>query len=103
MSYLATQLFRHPRIRNAIISQATIPIPPSFLPPGTAVPDAGAPIPPLSPVPAVPNAGAPELAEARKRQRKIAASRRGYLANWLTGPTGLRAPATVAQKMLLGQ
>ena len=58
---------------------------------------------PLPPVPAVPNAGAPELAEARKRQRKIAASQRGNLANWFTGPTGLRAPATVAQKMLLGQ
>ena len=60
-------------------------------------------IPPLPPIPAVPDAGAPELAEARERQRKIAASRRGNLANWLTGPTGLRAPATVAHKMLLGQ
>ena len=103
MSYITTQLFRHPGIRNAVISQASTPIPPSFLPPGTAVPDAGAPIPSLSPVPAVPNAGAPELAEARKRQRKIAASQRGNLANWLTGPTGLRALATTAHKMLLGQ
>ena len=59
--------------------------------------------PPLPPVPAVPNAGAPELAEARKRQRRMAASQSGDLANWLTGPTGLRAPATVAHKMLLGQ
>ena len=98
MSYLITQLFRHPGIRNAIISQASTPIPPSFLPPGTAPPAAGAP-----PLPAPPDAGAPELAEARKKQRKIAASRRGNLANWFTGPTGLRAPATVAQKMLLGQ
>ena len=61
------------------------------------------PVPSLPPAPAVPDAGAPELAEAREIQRKIAASRRGNLANWLTGPTGLRAPATVAQKMLLGQ
>ena len=59
--------------------------------------------PPLPPLPAVPDAGAPELAEARETQRKIAASRRGNMANWLTGPTALRAPATVAQKMLLGQ
>ena len=61
------------------------------------------PVPSLPPMPPLPDAGAPELAEAREIQRKIAASRRGNLANWLTGPTGLRAPATVAQKMLLGQ
>ena len=62
------------------------------------------PVPPsLPPLPAPPDAGAPELAEARETQRKIVASRRGNMANWLTGPTGLRAPATVAQKMLLGQ
>ena len=61
------------------------------------------PVPSLPPVPAVPDAGAPELAEARETQRKIAASRRSNITNWLTGPTGLRAPATVAQKMLLGQ
>ena len=61
------------------------------------------PVPSLPPAPAVPDAGAPEIAEAREIQRKIAASRRGNMANWLTGPTGLRAPATVAQKMLLGQ
>ena len=59
--------------------------------------------PPLPPLPAPPDAGAPEIAEAREIQRKIAASRRGNMANWLTGPTGLRAPAPVAQKMLLGQ
>ena len=47
--------------------------------------------------------GTEYIAEARERQRKITASRRGNLTNWLTGPTGLRAPATVAQKMLLGQ
>ena len=61
------------------------------------------PLPSLPPFPAPPDAGAPELAEAREIQRKMAASRRGSLANWLTGPTGLRAPATVAHKMLLGQ
>ena len=61
------------------------------------------PVPSLPPAPAVPDVGAPEIAEARERQRKITASRRGNLANWFTGPTGLRAPATVAQKMLLGQ
>ena len=59
--------------------------------------------PPLPPLPAPPDAGAPEIAAAREIQRKIAASRRGNMANWLTGPTGLRAPATVAQKLLLGQ
>ena len=61
------------------------------------------PIPSLPPMPTPPDASAPELAEARERQRKIAARRRGNLANWLTGPTGLRAPATVAHKMLLGR
>ena len=59
--------------------------------------------PPLPPPPAPPDAGAPEIAEAREIQRKIAASRRGNMANWLTGPTGLRALATVAHKMLLGR
>ena len=61
------------------------------------------PVPSLPPAPAVPDAGAPEIAEAREIQRKIAASRRGNMANWLTGPTGLRALATVAHKMLLGR
>ena len=60
------------------------------------------PIPPLPPLPVPPDTGAPEIAEAREIQRKIAASRRGNMANWLTGPTGLRALATVAHKMLLG-
>ena len=59
--------------------------------------------PPPPPLPPPPDVDAPEIAKAGERQRKIAASRRGNLANWLTGPTGLRAPATVAQKMLLGQ
>ena len=59
--------------------------------------------PPMPPLPVPPDAGAPEIAEAREIHRKIAANRRGNMANWLTGSTGLRAPATVAQKMLLGQ
>ena len=59
--------------------------------------------PPLPPLPVPPDAGAPEIAETREIQRKIAASRRGNMANWLTGSTGLRAPAPVAQKLLLGQ
>ena len=62
------------------------------------------PVPPsLPPLPVPPDAGAPEIAEAREIQRKIAASRRGNMANWLTGPTGLRALAMVAHKMLLGR
>ena len=61
------------------------------------------PVPSLPPAPAVPDAGAPEIAEAREIQRKIVASRRGNMANWLTGPTGLRALAAVAHKMLLGR
>ena len=59
--------------------------------------------PPFPPFPPFPDPGAPELAAAREIQRKIAASRRGNLANWLTGPTGLSALAPVAHKMLLGQ
>ena len=58
--------------------------------------------PPMPLLPVPPDAGAPEIAEAREIQRKTAANRRGNMANWLTGSTGLRAPATVAQKMLLG-
>ena len=59
--------------------------------------------PPMPPLPVPPDASAPEIAEAREVQRKIVANRRGNMANWLTGSTGLRAPATVAHKMLLGQ
>ena len=59
--------------------------------------------PPIPPLPVPPDAGAPEIGGAREIQRKIAASRRGNMANWLTGPTGLRALATTAHKMLLGQ
>ena len=77
-----TRLFRSPRM-SPYISMPTFP--------------------PFPPFPAPPDAGAPEIAEAREIQRKIAASRRGNMANWLTGPTGLRALATVAHKMLLGR
>lgn len=50
-----------------------------------------------------PDASAPEIAAAREEQRKISALRRGNQANWLTGSTGLTAPAPVAQKILFGQ
>jgi hypothetical protein len=50
-----------------------------------------------------PDASAAEIAAAREDQRKISAARRGNQANWLTGSTGLTAPAPVAQKILFGQ
>ncbi len=64
-----------------------------------------APAPPITPPPEpppVPQMEGPEVAQARNEQRRLLAAMKGQGANWLTGPSGLTAPAPVAQKMLLG-
>jgi hypothetical protein len=57
---------------------------------------------PAPPLPAVPQQEGPEISQARDRQRQLLAAMKGNSANWLTGPSGLTAPAPVAQKMLFG-
>ena len=54
------------------------------------------PPPPPSPVD-------PRIIDARNRQRRTAAARRGLLSTNRTGPQGLLAPAETAPKQLLGE